>query len=82
MDNYSKTLFFIRLDHYYWAHVTLLALSNTYSHSGKLKNHYWLITIDYMSSCIHILWIFIAVKTLKYVLFSSYKKGNTFQKLI
>lgn len=35
-----------------------------------------------LSGYIHIFRIFSAVKTLKYVLFSSYKKGNPFQKVI
>lgn len=47
MDNYSKSLFLISLDHYYWMHETLFALRNTCSHSGKLNSHYWLITVDY-----------------------------------
>lgn len=35
-----------------------------------------------LSGYIHIFRIFSAVKTLTYVLFSSYKKGNPFQKVI
>lgn len=50
MVNYSKSLFLISLEHYYWEHVTKFALSSTHSFSGKLNNHFRLITVEYTQS--------------------------------
>lgn len=94
MDNYSKSLFLISLDHYYWAHVTLFALSNTCSHSGKLNNHYWLITIDYtewlypyfvdFQCCIRKHWNFpnmFCFPPAKKVTFTCFSKASSWEKV-
>lgn len=85
MDNYSKSLFFISLDHYYWVHVTLFALSDAHRRSGMLNNHYWLILIDYI---VWLYWYFVSFQccmrkhwNFPYMFcFLPTKVGNPFQK--
>lgn len=49
MVNYSKSLFLISLDHYYWERDQICHHS-THSFSGKLNNRFRLIAVDYTQS--------------------------------
>lgn len=60
--------------------MTKFALSSTHSFSGKLNNHFRLITVEYTQSYfVDFRAVLESIETFKYVLFS-YKKGSPFPR--